>query len=109
MSVFLEYNIAPPSYDPKRGWYFSELDDWCDTWRRIELPEDVREIILNSEKIVSIDFDVLRKCNKLEKLELYGNYLEDVNLLPLKYCVNLKELTIAGNLLGSLETINLSP
>ena len=69
--------------------------------------EDYPRKIAMGEVIVNVnDLELLKKCNQLQELIIWGQSLSTINLEPIRDCKNLRRLDLVAN---RLETINLSP
>jgi len=71
----------------------------------VQFEDDVVEINLEKQGIVSIDLTSLTSCKNLQYLGLHENQLQSIDLTPLRSCTNLEYLELYDN---QFQTIDLS-
>jgi Leucine-rich repeat (LRR) protein len=76
------------------------------TQEQINLDKEIEEIDLSSREIANIDLSPLKECVNLEEIDLYNNNLQTIDLSPLSAVSNLTKLNLSKN---QIETIDLGP
>ena len=76
------------------------------TQEQINVETEIEKIDLSSREITNIDLSPLKECVNLEEINLYNNNLQTIDLSPLPAVSNLTKLNLSKN---QIETIDLGP
>ena len=69
----------------------------------MQMPKNIRHVILSRQNIKFDDNDICSNYNHLEEFDFYTNYISKIRTRNFKSCYHLKTLSLKNNRIYNLE------